>query len=68
MLRLIDTSTKKPIDKKGLLELLKTHRVKTGSVEKPEIPQQDIIPTLWKAEGKHTCNVLQRLSLSKSGL
>jgi hypothetical protein len=47
---IIDTSTKKPIDREGMLELLKSHRVKTTPVENSEIPIEDIIPALRKAK------------------
>ena len=33
---IIDTSTKEPIDKKSLLKLLKSHRVKTTYIENSE--------------------------------
>ncbi len=46
----IDTSTQKPIDKKQLIELLKSHGVKPGSVENSDIPLEDIIPSLRKAK------------------
>lgn len=46
----IDTSTQKPIDKKRLLKLLKSHGVKTDSVENSEISIEDIIPSLRKAK------------------
>ena len=49
---LIDTSTKKPIDREGLLELLKMHRVKTGLEENSEIPLKDLIPYLKKNKVK----------------
>jgi cellulose synthase/poly-beta-1,6-N-acetylglucosamine synthase-like glycosyltransferase len=49
---LIDTSTKKPIDREGLLELLKSHHVKTAPVKNSEIPLEDIIPYLKKAKVK----------------
>ena len=47
---LIDTSTKEPIDRDGVLELLKSYRVKTAPVENSEIPIEDIIPSLRKAK------------------
>ena len=47
---IIDTSTKNPIDRDAVLELLKSHRVKTASVENSKIPLEDIIPALRKAK------------------
>ena len=47
---IIDTSTKEPIDKNSLLKLLKSHRVKTSSIENSEISIEEIIPTLKKAK------------------
>lgn len=47
---IIETSTKEPIDKKSLLKLLKSHRVKTSSIENSEISIEEIIPTLKKAK------------------
>jgi glycosyltransferase XagB len=47
---IIDTSTKEPIDKKSLLKLLKSHRVKTTYIENSEISIEEIIPTLKKAK------------------
>ncbi len=47
---IIDTSTKEPIDKKSLLKLLKSHHVKTTSIENSEISIEQIIPTLKKAK------------------
>ena len=49
---LIDTSTMKPIDRDSILELLKSHRVKTALLEKSEITIEDIIPSLRKAKVK----------------
>ena len=46
----IDTSTKKPFESESLLELLKSHRVKTDSIENLKIPLEDIIPILRKAK------------------
>lgn len=47
---LIDTSTKKSIDKAMLLELLKSHNVETESVEDPETSMEEVISTLIKAK------------------
>ena len=47
---MIDTSTQKPIDREGVLDLLKSHRVKTASVENSKVPMEDIIPSLRKAK------------------
>ena len=47
---IIDTSTKELIDKKSLLKLLKSHRVKTTYIENSEISMEEIIPTLKKAK------------------
>jgi glycosyltransferase XagB len=47
---IIDTSTKQPIGREDILELLKSHRVKTSPVENSKIPLEDIIPTLRKAK------------------
>jgi cellulose synthase/poly-beta-1,6-N-acetylglucosamine synthase-like glycosyltransferase len=64
---IIDTSTKEPIDKKGLLELLKSHRVKTTSIENSEISMEQIIPTLKKANVNVPETFFRDLA-SKSGL
>ena len=45
-----DASTKKPLDSEDLLELLKSHRVNTSSVENIKMSLEDIIPALRKAK------------------
>ncbi len=52
---IIDTSIKNPtdkkqIDKKQIIKLLKSHGVKTDSIEKNKTPIEDIIPSLRKAK------------------
>jgi len=47
---IIDASTKEPVDKDSLLDLLKTHRVNTHSVENPKIRLEEVIPALRKAK------------------
>ena len=49
---IIDTSTKEPIDKEGLLNLLKMHKVQTASVKSPKVSIENVIPTLRKAKVK----------------
>ena len=46
----IDATIKEPVDKNRLLELLKTHKVNTSTVEGSESRLEDIIPTLSKAK------------------
>ena len=48
----IDTSTKEPIDKEGLIDLLKIHRVETSSVKSSTVSIENVIPTLRKAKVK----------------
>lgn len=48
----IDTSTKEPIDKDGLLNLLQMHRVETSSVKSSIVSIENVIPTLRKAKVK----------------
>jgi len=48
----IDTSTKEPLDKEGLLNLLQMHRVDTSSVKNSDVSIENVIPTLRKAKVK----------------
>ena len=47
---IIDTSTKKPFDKKDLLDLLKDNKTKIGQCENSEVSIENIIPNLRKAK------------------
>ena len=47
---LIDISTKEPIDKEHLLHILKSHKVKTASIENADVPLEEVIPSLRKAK------------------
>ncbi len=47
---IVDASTKEPLDKGALLQLLKTHHVNTRPVEEDEISLKEVIPTLRKAK------------------
>ncbi len=49
---IIDSSTKEPICREDLLDLLKLHHVKTLSVENSKTSLEDIIPTLRKSKIK----------------
>ncbi len=64
---IIDTSTKEPLDKKELLELLKSRKVKTDQLEKSEITVEDIIPALRTGKVKIPQTFFRDLA-SKSGL
>ena len=46
----IDATTKKPLEKEGLLKLLKSHHIETAAVENLETPIEDIVPSLRKAK------------------
>ncbi len=47
---IIDASAKEPIDKNGLLELLRAYKVNTSAVESSQISMDDVIPFLQKAK------------------
>ena len=47
---IIEATAKKPIDKEGILELLKSHSIETAAVENLETPIEDIVPSLRKAK------------------
>ena len=46
----IDATTKKPLEREGLLKLLKSHHIETATVENSETPIEDIVPSLRKAK------------------
>ncbi len=46
----IDSTTKEPLNKPALLELLKTYNVNTKPIENPQITLENVIPTLIKAK------------------
>ena len=48
----IDSSSKKPIDKEYLLNLLKFHNIDTSIVESAQIKIEDVIPYIHKAKIK----------------
>jgi glycosyltransferase XagB len=47
---IIDATTKKPLEREGLLKLLKSHHIETAAVENSETPIEDIVPSLRKAK------------------
>jgi glycosyltransferase XagB len=46
----IHSTTKEPVDKQALIDLLKHHKVNTAPIENPKITLADAIPTLRKAK------------------
>ena len=47
---IIDATTKEPVDKECLIEILKAHNIDTAPIESPQIHLEDILPTLRKAK------------------
>jgi hypothetical protein len=46
----IDATTKEPVEKECLLEILKAHNIDTTPVDSPQIHMEDVLPTLRKAK------------------